>query len=359
MTKDTIIIGAGCAGLSLARYSADKDHPLVIITDKSPAERADHIWGFWQMPWLKDAATLAKTTWHKWQICDHNYIITHHSQTHPYQGLMASEWLSDCFHRLESAGGQLQIASINPDSQSLYFDSRPPKAPKGCLLQHFVGQHIQANKPVFTADTAILMDFRTDQSHGLHFIYLLPFSPTQALVESTLFTPDILADDFYRTAIKTYLADHFDCDDFEITHEEQGAIPLIDLTPEQSDYAPNVIPIGAASGALRPSSGYGFAFIQRQAKEIAAQLTTGSQPTPKPPHRWFDLWMDRVFLSVLETQSPHNPLLFINMARALKGDEFACFMSGMAGPKTYLKVILSMPKWVFIRAALSLLIRRG
>ena len=357
MTQKTTIIGAGCAGLSLARYSAEANLTPHIITDKAIESRADHLWGFWATSWLAEAAISAKAKWHKWQICDDTHSITHHSDSHPYHGLMASDWLSSCAEKITNSGGQIDIADLHINKDTLYFDSRPPQAPKGCLLQHFIGQHIKTDKPIFAADTAILMDFRTDQSNGLHFIYFLPFSATEALVESTLFTPQILADEYYRTAIKTYLATIFDCHDYTITHEEKGAIPLADLTPSKDSYEANIIPIGAASGALRPSSGYGFAFIQRQAKEIAARLASDSAPTPKPPHRWFDLWMDKVFLSVLETNPQKSPKLFIKMAAALNGDEFASFMSGIARPKTYLKVILSMPKWIFIKSAIFILMK--
>ena len=355
MTRKSIIIGAGCAGLSLARYKAEAGHPPHIITDKSSENRPDHLWGFWRTSWLSEPAIAAKAKWHKWQICDDKHIITHHSDLHPYYGLMASDWLASCVEKVTNAGGQIEIEDVMIKSDHLYFDSRPPQAPKGCLLQHFIGQHITTDKPIFAADTAILMDFRADQSQGLHFFYLLPFSETEALVESTLFTPQILADDDYRTAIKTYLATIFDCHDFTITHEEKGAIPLADLTPAKESFDDNIIPIGAASGALRPSSGYGFAFIQAQAKEIAARLANGKSPIPKLPHRRVDLWMDKVFLDVLETTPQNSPDLFIKMAAALDGDEFATFMSGIAKPKTYLKVILAMPKWIFIKSALSVL----
>ena len=356
MTGNKAIIGAGCAGLSLARYIADRGiNPPPIITDKDPSKRHDHIWGFWQTNWLDEACQTAKGRWHKWQICDHNHSIIHESHNHAYHAVSASDWLSDCAEKLGKQGGTIQPSPLQEDEDTLYFDSRPPQLQSGTLLQHFIGQHIKTDKAVFASDTAILMDFRVDQSQGLHFIYLLPFSETEALVESTLFTSQICPDSYYKEAIKSYLSTYYNLDKFDIQHEEKGAIPLIDLTPAKSQFAENIIPIGAASGALRPSSGYGFATIQRQAKKIATLLLAGKNPRPAPPHRALDLWMDKVFLSVLEKHPQKSPDLFIKMARAMKGDDFAAFMSGIAGPKSYLKVILAMPKWIFIRTALSVI----
>ena len=43
------------------------------------------------------------------------------------------------------------------------------------------------------------------------------------------------------------------------------------------------------------------------------------------------------------------------MSRALDGDEFALFLSGEAGWVLRLKVILAMPKWIFIKAVCCLI----
>ena len=71
-----------------------------------------------------------------------------------------------------------------------------------------------------------LMDFRVDQSNGMHFIYLIPFSETEALVESTLFTPEKLDDSFYRDTIKRYVEKIYNVSKFEIIEEESGVIPM-------------------------------------------------------------------------------------------------------------------------------------
>ena len=64
------------------------------------------------------------------------------------------------------------------------------------MLQHFLGLEVRSRHEIFDPDTAILMDYRVDQSRGMHFNYLLPLSATEALVESTLFTPSVCPADF-------------------------------------------------------------------------------------------------------------------------------------------------------------------
>ena len=92
------------------------------------------------------------------------------------------------------------------------------------------------------------MDFRCDQSHGLHFIYLLPTSPTEALVESTLFSADLLQDDHYIRNINIYLNEVLQITDFEVTDTEKGVIPLADCRDRT---APQHA-IGARGGAFTP-----------------------------------------------------------------------------------------------------------
>jgi len=68
------------------------------------------------------------------------------------------------------------------------------------------------------------------------------------------------------------------------------------------------------------------------------------------PHKNIDLWMDQMFVKVLKEWPAVTPHIFIQLADALSGDEFALFMSGEACWRLRLKVIFSMPKWIFIRS---------
>jgi hypothetical protein len=76
------------------------------------------------------------------------------------------------------------------------FDSRPAETRGGArgvdevaLLQNFVGWEVDAGRPVFDEGVVEMMDFAVSQARGLHFMYVLPFSPRRALVEATYITP--------------------------------------------------------------------------------------------------------------------------------------------------------------------------
>lgn len=339
-------IGAGCASLSLAKELAKQNIKSKILTDKLSTDRPDHMWGFWQMPWLDDAASQSHHHWKKWQIVTSDLTILHESHDHPYHALSSKKWLGYCtsFSQLEET-----LAPCTSPPEPPYFDSRPLAPPKGAFYQHFLGQYIKTNEPVFDPAIATLMDFRCDQSFGLHFIYLLPTSPTEALVESTYFSAHLLEDDDYIHNITLYLNEVLHITDFQVTDTEKGVIPLADCR----DRTTPQFAIGARGGALRPSSGYAFSFIQKQILAIATRVQNTGHWHSQSPLSFFDLWMDKVFLSVLKQRPDLSVSLFESIAKALNGSEFAQFMSGTASYATIFKMMLSMPKWPFIIAALS------
>ena len=219
------------------------------------------------------------------------------------------------------------------------------------MLQHFLGLEVRRRRAIFDPDTAILMDFRVDQSRGMHFIYLLPFSATDALVASTLFTPSVCPESYYRGEIAAYLEAHFGLDEFETLRTERGVIPLGILPPR----APSIPGVGGNGGAIRPSSGYAFHFIQKQIDRAIAAACEGRELGFAMPHRRVDLWMDAVLLTVLRHWPERAPELFLRMGRALDGDEFARFLSGEADLPLRLKVIMAMPKAPFLRGLVRLL----
>lgn len=347
------VLGAGCAGLSLAYYAAKADDRLdiSIFGKLSQAATDSHIWGFWKTDWLDEPASLARNSWQHWRIITETGDACQTSKTYPYHALESDKWLNHC---LDNVAGRAEFDDSMPDELDIpfpCFDSRTPELPDAPMLQHFIGIEVYSEQAVFTPDTVTLMDFRCDQSFGIHFIYLLPFSEHQALIESTLFSTEVLPESVYEGFITEYLARHYKLDNVDILSRERGVIPMSEIMA----VGQTSLPIGANAGCIRPSSGYGFSFIQKQAQRLATDIPSGRLPAGRqamrPPHRWIDRQLDSIFLSVLRHHPEMAPEIFLSMAQALDGDEMAMFMSGFARPSTYVKLIMAMPKLVFIRAA--------
>ena len=114
--------------------------------------------------------------------------------------------------------------------------------------------------------------------------------------------------------------------------------------------------IGTRGGAVRPSSGYAFTFIQKQAIQIIEQLIKRNKINTKT-HKNIDLFLDKIFIDVLNKFPEIAPKIFSSLASSINGDEMAKFMSGNASFVTTFKVILSMPKIPFIKSFFSIVAR--
>tara|TARA_Y100000589_G_scaffold267588_1_gene259100 strand:+ start:4166 stop:5254 length:1089 start_codon:yes stop_codon:yes gene_type:complete len=347
MEMNTHILGDGIAAMMLASRAGElPEHEMTIVHPEGAPMSRDHMLGFWKMDGLETAVECSRASWSRWSIITNVGKNVMHSDKHAYHVMHKANYLQTCRDKAEQNGVKfIEQRSMNAEQSSLTFDSRPPHASRNAMLQHFLGQEIEVDKPVFDPSTAVLMDFRVDQSKGMHFIYLLPYSPTEALVESTLFTTNVLQREYYENTIKNYLADHYGASIKNIIHDEQGVIPMGSLSPHDE----SIPGIGANAGAIRPASGYTFVFIHQQIQRAIQASNQGKPLRFKRPHKAIDVWMDAVLLTVLRNWPQQGPKLFGRMASSLSGDEFVRFMSGQANWRLRLKVIMAMPKLPFIK----------
>ena len=227
------------------------------------------------------------------------------------------------------------------------IDTRPPRREPG-YGQFFLGREIRTERPVFDPDTVQLMQFRPARSSGIDFVYILPYTRDLALVEVTTFAacaPDRdVFDTWLREEIEALEPGHH-----EVLREERGALPMEvgfhDPTPDGR------IRMGLGGGAARPSTGYAFARIQKQADLVTRSLTEGGAiPTSLdgPVARF----MDRVFLQVIQTMPDRGPALFESLFRNTSPDRLEHFLSGSVHPVDRLSVMTALPTLPFLRAAM-------
>ena len=353
----THILGDGIAAMMLASRSDElPEHEMSIVSPKGAPMSKDHMLGFWNMNGLEMAVESSRASWSKWAIITNTGKSVMHSDKHAYHIMHKANYIQNCRDKATQEGVEfIEEKSMTTTESSQTFDSRPPRASKNAMLQHFLGQEVEVDKPVFDSSTVILMDFRVDQSEGMHFIYLLPYSPTQALVESTLFSTTVLDREYYVNTINDYLADHYGASVHNIIHEEQGVIPMGTLSPHDE----NIPGLGANAGAIRPASGYTFVFIHQQIQRAIESSKQGKPLRFKRPHKAIDVWMDAVLLTVLRNWPQQGPKLIGRMASSLSGDEFVRFMSGQANWRLRLKVIMAMPKLPFIKGVSKHIFQRS
>jgi len=377
---DVAILGGGLAGLSLAVRLAGLPGCRTLIVEPQTEYRRDKTWSYWRLidhPF--DRAIAAR--WESWDVIRRNRegatVTTGRSSASlPYEMIpsdrlyaVAQELIAGapnielrlgCHARSidEQPDGVLVRTSAGEVRAGLVFDSRPPPAgPRGDLVQRFLGQEVVTDAPVFDAARVTLMDFAVPQQPGtVHFLYVLPTSATEALVEDTWLAPaDAILPD-HRAAIRSYLSERFGVTSVTTAFEEQGAIPM---SPglQAAPRAGRVIAIGTAGGAVKPSSGYGFLGIQRMAAALAADLTAGRQPAPFQPRTALARWMDAVFLGSLRRAPEEAPRIFETLFARCAPEPLIRFLNDVGRLGDTARVIAAMPKTPMLAAAARQLLR--
>ena len=377
-----LILGAGAAGLSLcAALLAQGVSDPILILDAKPRFEDDRTWCFWDTrpnPFLP----LAAHGWHEWEVrgdlghaavlassrvsyhclrgCDFYDAVLSEIRAHPNVTLCLGHGADAVTQTSEgvavSAGDAVYHAGY-------VFDSRPlplPTAP-GDFVQRFRGRFVRADQPVFTPARCTLMDFGVSQKRGPHFVYVLPFSETEALVEDTYLlpasapkpTPNDTAD-----ALQAYLAERYPGAAFVTEREEAGAIPMTARAFPKRDG--RVFFIGTAGGCTKPSSGYTFARIQEQCCQIAGAaaaetLDTFQEQGPPLRLRFFDA----VFLQALRDRPEAFPSYFHQLFARVSPEALTRFLSETSTWRDELQVVRGLPAWPFLVAALRRLCARG
>lgn len=380
---DILILGAGCAGTSLAHYLEDfggGDH--VVLLDGRTKFDLEQRWCSWaKLP--PSLALLVQKSWRKWTVGDENSSVTRTSDEFSYRQIYAPQFFEH-FHsrwrtsetpielntgekieRIEEKTGFVEVTTNRETWRAnLIFDARHQgsanlenikKSNKVYLHQTFLGWKIEFPRAVFDAQTMTLMDFRTAQTGGVNFIYVLPYSDREALVESTSFSqnPPVWAN--HLQAVIKYIAENFG-DDYEIKGEESGELPMTtaNLPTKTSE---RIYSIGVAGGNARPSSGYAFHRIQRQTSEIARAIVEKQTiPRTVAPRRYN--FLDAVFLETIVRNPQSAKDLFMRMFAAVEPDSLIRFLLDESSYSDDLTVISSLPKMRFGVASLQSLSRK-
>lgn len=364
---DVIIIGGGCSGLSLAIHIAKQEpHKKILILESRREYQYDKIWSFWDVE-AHPYKNQIQHRWSHWQIQYQGCRLIQSSSLYPYCSIPSNRFYTDAIKEIH----QLPQITLHMDSpvchiqespsyvsvqtkKTIYqcskvFDSRPDQA-KPYLYQHFLGWHILSERPIFDPKTITLMDFDVDQSKGLHFMYLLPFSTHEALLESTFITPHIHEEQIYENSISNYLTTRFKNPNYQIIRKERGVIPLRTTFPKQNSN--KLIPIGAKAGWMRASTGYAFLAIQKAIKKLAFNQQN-------PPFFNTDLWLDRIFLNFLHDNLQEAPQVFFDLFRKNAPERLIRFLTGNWSTLDLLQVLFSMPKIPMLKQALRLMTKRG
>lgn len=221
------------------------------------------------------------------------------------------------------------------------------------LQQHFVGWFIKSETEIFNPEQATFMDFSVEQRGNTRFMYVLPISTTEALVEYTLFSEDLLAKEEYENEIQIYLR-NLGADQYEIVEKEQGSIPMT-CFPFWKKNTKRVLNIGTAGGWTKASTGYTFRNSDKKSSELVAFLDPSSDASGslkmstfyKKNRFWF---YDLLLLDILYRHNELGSSIFSSMFKKGNPALIFKFLDEETTLVQDVKVILKCPKLPFIKA---------
>ena len=351
---DYIIIGGGCAGLSLA-YELElheklKNKTLAIIEPRKEYKR-DKTWSFWKV-FDHNFEDCVIKSWNNFTINSSESTSELNSKKFPYQSIDSGKFyekINSKLSRNSNISFFKDLGEINSVNSIIFNSIFEGELNNSELWQHFQGIEIETTKNIFDDDILNLMDFNCDQRNDVHFFYTLPFSKNRALIETTWLS-DLedqgLRD--YDLQLENYIKNNLGIKNYKVNFTEKGAIPLFYPNTLENN---NVINIGSAGGMTRLSTGYTFLNIQEHSKYLRENFEKIKSKKKYRLGKKYE-FLDKIFLKVLKNNPEKMPGIFHKMFQGSTNTVIK-FLSNKSNFFEDLMIISKMPKMIFLKALIN------
>jgi lycopene beta-cyclase len=216
------------------------------------------------------------------------------------------------------------------------------------LQQHFLGWFITTKEPVFNPEEATFMDFSVPQKGNTRFMYVLPNSTTEALVEYTLFSEHLLEKNEYEEALKKYLQEKYNSTEFIISETEFGSIPMT-CYPFHKHNSNTVFHIGIAGGWAKPSTGFTFYNTSRQIKALVTHLKQEKPLDTFHKKSRFGFY-DSLLLDILYRENHLGQSIFESLFAKRKASLILKFLGNDTHLGEELQIVTAPKPWPFLKA---------
>lgn len=373
---DVMILGAGCAGMALAaRLAASAPQVRAIAVDPRTRYDDDRSWCFWG----DEPAGLEGLTaraWSDWVYqAEAGAAHPHRVDGVAYRYVRAADYYAHCRARIAASehvelrlgiaagavrrdGEALVVSTTAGELRARWVVDTRPRRQRALLFQCFSGVEVDHGGRLDLAalgigpDAVGLMTGMRADASGLGFVYVLPLSRSTALVEWTRFAPRPLRAAEVRAGRDASLAAlgvRLGEPGGRVLREEGGVLPMGRVADDAlAPSIPGLVVAGAAGGALRDATGYGFARMQQWADDCAARLARGEAPVGHPPEPFVRRQMDRIFLQALRAHPERSAEYFERMARGVAPERLLRFLTDRARPADLLAIIASLPLLPFL-----------
>ena len=368
---ELIVLGGGCAGLSLAARLLEQrpSMPLVVVEPRA-AYQEDRTWCGWRLTphFFQDCAV---AEWDQWRIFGRGGRRLLRHSSYPYEMIRASRFYDKACRVIEQGSRATLLMGTEAglvaeaadhvvvhlaDGRSLrsryVIDTRPqPRALKSpWLWQNFVGYVVALDGlAAGFDDIPTLMDFQDTGPDVTRFMYVLPCGADSFLCEYTNFSRQQGETALLEQELVAWLDQHTG-PGWRLLRRESGSLPM---APPPRSKQGRVFTAGTRGGSMRISTGYAFHRIQRWADQCATSILATGLPVAPPRSRLLD-GMDELFLRVLQQSSGSGDELFYQLFDRCPTDALVRFVSGVPRPGDLWSVARSLPWSKFLGAAPSL-----
>jgi lycopene beta-cyclase len=370
---DYILAGGGCAGLSLVYHlleSSLKESQILII-DPSQGEIPNKTWCYWSKEALPIHPQSARFSWNSFYLKDANQQLTkpleelsyHHLNSHDFYAHVLEKirqfpnvhFLKEEVVALTPTGTEIQVTTHTADSYnaSFVFDSRVESndSDQSILKQVFIGIRIKVSEPLFDPKKWGLMDFETRSSNGFDFIYTLPFSTHEALIEYTAYTTEERSEEELLKELQEFLNQKYGPIAYDIQFQESGKIPM-STRNFFSSVSPRHIPIGTAAGWTKPSTGYTFAPIQENCTALVASLEKGELTRLHFRRKNRFVFYDNILLTIAHRWPKRLPSLFLNLFSSSRPELVFRFLSEKTTFSEEIRLLSGLKFGIFLKGLL-------
>lgn len=364
-----VIIGGGLSGLMLAwHFSRDiffKGKKIAVIDPQfSSGFKTFSFWEKGSGSW----DDLVGKTWDKARLISSTKDRTLDLAPYQYKMIKAADLYDRILEQLKASPDFTliydEIEKVDPVTAKAigkktnytgahFFDSRTDPAcltdeKTSRLFQHFEGWEITTEKPVFDPEVFTMMDFRQHLSDTTSFIYILPYSRTQALVEITFFTPDVTEKEPYEVYLKNYLREVLKITDYEVVEKERGRIIMTDYPFERGNHS-SITRIGSGGGWVKPSTGYSFGNADKKVRQIITNIKHGRTPDTGLVRKRFRKY-DGIFLDILANNNEKGEAIFSKFYTLNQPAEIFKFLDEETNVKEEVKIMSSLFRPEFIKS---------
>lgn len=372
LVYDFAIVGAGAAGIHLALameqdpWFSDKK---ILILDKDEKKENDRTWCFWEKGtgrW----DSIVTHSWHNGKFITNSHDLDLKLPPYKYKMLHALsfyqhakvviesarnfDWITEDVKKVTKKDDVELMTAQNTYKAKQVFDSRIDPAfyeeKDGYirLLQHFKGWFLKTQEPVFDPDTFVMMDYRIKLKDTTSFIYVLPTSETEALIEFTFFSPDMVEDAVYDRHLEKYIHEILQLRNYSVERVEQGIIPMSNYPFHNSNQG-GILKIGTAGSWVKPSTGYSFKNAEKMAGKIVRNLKKGESICKDLFQKKYNFY-DTLFLDVLHEHNELGEELFTSMYRRNSIQNVFRFLDEETSLTQDISILTSVRWFPFFRA---------